>query len=265
VIDPTRDANKSGTLASREIAVGRLDAPTRDAMWRVFERYYAGTERETFERDLDAKQYVIVLVDSGDGSVQGFSTLQVYDQAIEGRPVVAIFSGDTIVERAYWGQKALQTAFFLFILRQKVRRPGTPLYWFLISKGYKTYLLLSRNFVEYWPRHDRETPPAVAELMDGLARARFGELWDPAAGILRMQGRDGRLRQGVAPVDRESLAQADIRYFVTKNPGYVRGDELVCVGVVDATFALSYAAKRLARVLGIRGVEEAWVSRPASS
>jgi hypothetical protein len=168
------------------------------------------------------------------------------------------------VEREYWGQKALQTAFFFFVLRQKLRRPGVPLYWFLISKGYKTYLLLSRNFHEYWPRHDRETPLPIAALMDGLARARFGALWDPTAGIVRMAGRGDRLKQGVVPVDADALSQADIRYFVTKNRGYVQGDELVCVGLVDLTFALSYAKKRLARAVGIKRTEGAWISRPAS-
>jgi hypothetical protein len=259
--------SKSGKLAAREAAVSKLSAATRDAMWGVFVRYFAGTERATFERDLATKQNVILLSDSGDGSLQGFSTLEVYDQPVEGERVVAIFSGDTIVDRAYWGQKALQTAFFFFILRKKLAHPGTPLYWFLISKGYKTYLLLSRNFVEYWPRHDQPTSARAAALMDVLAGSKFGPLWDAEAGILRMQGRDGRLKQGVAPVDQEALAEDDIRFFVTKNPGYVEGDELVCLGLVDKTFALAYARKRVARAFLAVGqsVERTWQSRPASS
>lgn len=259
--------SKSGKLAAREAAVSKLSAATRDAMWGVFERYFAGTERETFERDLTTKQNVILLSDSGDGSLQGFSTLEVYDQHVDGERVVAIFSGDTIVDRAYWGQKALQTAFFFFILRKKIENPGTPLYWFLISKGYKTYLLLSRNFVEYWPRHDQPTSKRAAALMDVLAGGKFGPLWDAEAGILRMQGKDGHLKQGVAPVDQEALAEDDIRFFVTKNPGYVEGDELVCLGLVDKTFALAYARKRIARAFSAIGqsVERTWQSRPASS
>lgn len=259
--------SKSGKLSARELPVSKLSAKTRDAMWGVFERYYAGTERETFDRDLATKQNVVLLSDSGDGSLQGFSTLEVYDQEIEGKRVVAIFSGDTIVDRDYWGQKALQTAFFFFILRKKIENPNTSLYWFLISKGYKTYLLLSRNFVEYWPRHDKPTSQEAATLMDVLAGRKFGSLWDPSAGILRMEGRDGRLKQGVAPVDQEALGQADIRFFVTKNPGYVVGDELVCLGLVDKTFALAYAKKRFVRAFGAIGqsMERAWESRTASS
>lgn len=258
--------DKSGKLTARELPVAQLSDATREAMWRVFARYYAGIHRDTFERDLAAKQNVITLLDSGDGSLQGFSTVEVYDQQIDGRRVVAIFSGDTIVEKEYWGQKALQTAFFVFILKTKLANPTTPLYWFLISKGYKTYLLLSRNFVEYWPRHDAATPAWQTKLVDALARNKFGDAWDADAGVLRMDGRDGRLKQGVAPVDQSALAHPDIRFFVTKNPNYVAGDELVCVGLVDLKFALAYAAKQLRRALGVgRDTEREWASETARS
>ena len=82
-----------------------------------------------------------------------------------------------------------------------------------------------------------------------------------------MQGRDGHLKQGVAPVDQDALAEDDIRFFVTKNPGYVEGDELVCLGLVDKTFVLAYARKRIARVIFAIGqsMERTWQSRPASS
>lgn len=259
-------SEKNGKLIARELAVADLSDATKDAMWSVFARYYAGISRPTFERDLAQKQNVITLLDSGDESLQGFSTLEVYDQEIDGRRVVAIFSGDTIVDKEYWGQKALQTAFFFFILRTKLANPMTPLYWFLISKGYKTYLLLSRNFVEYWPRHDQATPAWQSKLVDALARQKFGDAWDAGAGVLRMNGKDGRLKQGVAPVDPSALAHADIRFFVTKNPGYVVGDELMCVGLVDLKFAFAYANKRIRRTLGLgRNTEREWASETASS
>src|SRR4029079_15523392 len=104
------------------------------------------------------KEHVIVLRDSGDGSLKGYSTLYVFDASVDGRRVKAVFSGDTIVDDMYWGQSTLQRAFFRYVLALKVRNPTVPLYWFLISKGFRTYLLLSRNFPEYWPRHEASTP-----------------------------------------------------------------------------------------------------------
>ena len=100
--------------------------------------------------------------------------------------------------RENWGQPALHNAFFRYSVRSKRRHPLRPVYWYLITKGYKTYLLLSRNFPVYWPRHDRPTPAWETELLDRLGRERFGDRWVPARGGLRHDDCSGRLRPGVA-------------------------------------------------------------------
>jgi len=45
-------------------------------------------------------------------------------------------------------------AFAKHLLLAKIRTPGRRVYWFLISKGYKTYLLLARTFLGFLPRRD---------------------------------------------------------------------------------------------------------------
>src|SRR4051794_1625133 len=65
-------------LAVRIVPEETLDAATRDAMWRLFEGYYEDVERRRFDHDLAQKQQVILLRDRADGSLQGFSTLEVF-------------------------------------------------------------------------------------------------------------------------------------------------------------------------------------------
>ena len=112
--------------------------------------------------------------------------------------------------------------------------PFTRVYWFLISKGYKTYLLISRNFPEYWPRHDRETPPWQAEVLHTLATEKFGDAYKPELGIVRFDESHGRLKEGVAPIDDALLEHKDIRFFVEQNPGHEEGEELCCIGRIGA-------------------------------
>ena len=149
---PAASAPRSGRLRGAVRPVASLTAADRDAMWAVFSRYYAAVDRARFDADLSAKDDVLLLRDTGDGSLQGFSTIEVYSRRVDGRPFVAVYSGDTVVEEAYWGQTALQRTFFTYLMKTKLRNPTRPVYWYLISKGYKTYLLLARNVPNHFPR-----------------------------------------------------------------------------------------------------------------
>ncbi|MCA9774194.1 MAG: hypothetical protein KC466_17385, partial [Myxococcales bacterium] len=245
---PNRDTARARAaerprLTSKIVPVRDLDPRLHDEMWAVFSRYYEGVTRESFEKDLAPKDHVILLFDAERGSVQGFSTLQVTVTEVRGRRVVSLFSGDTIVDAAYWGQNALQKAFYRYIVRTKFAHPFTPVYWFLISKGYKTYLLLSRNYRVYWPRHDRPTPAWETAVLDRLAGERFGDDWRPELGIIRFSQCNTRLHAGVAPVDAEILAYPDIRFFVERNPGHCDGDELACLGLIDFRLFISWPLK----------------------
>lgn len=221
-------ASRSSRLTATTVPACALSLATRDQMWTLFRHYYADTTRERFEHDLAEKDHVIILRDADD-KVQGFSTLKQLHGEVMRRRFVAVFSGDTIVARAYWGQTALHRAFLAYVMRVKLAHPLTPVYWFLISKGYRTYLLLSRNFPEHWPRHDRATPAWQAAVLEGLASARYPEAFCPGLGVLRFPGGHDRLREDVAPIDAALLAQPDIRFFVERNPGHARGEELCCL------------------------------------
>ena len=234
-------------LFSRTIPVASLSLHWKEEMWALFEQYYADVSRETFEKDLSHKNHVILIQERDTQRVKGFSTLQRLEMEVKGKKALVIFSGDTIVEKEYWGQTVLQKAFLGYVLRQKLSSGWVPTYWFLISKGYKTYLLLSRNFPVYWPRHDRPTPVWENELLSELASHKFGEAWIPELGILHFPDKKGRLKEDVAPIDEKLFQYPDIAFFARKNPGHLQGDELCCLGLVDFWLPFSYGKKLLFR------------------
>lgn len=252
----TNAGARSGQLVAHVRSASAIQPRERDQMWALFQEYYADVTRVQFEQDLNEKDDVILLRDTGDDSVAGFSTIQVYKRKIGRKPVVAVFSGDTIVDQEYWGQTALQRAFGSYILRQKFEHPSVPVYWFLITKGYKTYLLLQRNFPEHWPRYEMKTPAWQQELLDTLSRDKFGSAYVAELGLLRFPEAHGRLRPDVTPVCETSLKDPAIRFFTEKNPAAAEGEELVCIGRVDLAFCLKFArkfaGKQLRRTLGLR-------------
>ena len=252
-----RPAAPRRALVARTLAVAALDDATRDAAFHLFRVAYEGTSRERFERDLAEKQHIILLHDRATGALKGFSTVlvrQVWSR--RGRATV-VFSGDTVIDRAYWGQKQLQLAFARLLASLKVRNPSRPLYWFLISKGYKTYLLLAHAFPRAVPRMGTPEDPALRAVLDELATERFGEQYDRAAGLVRYETPHERVRDGVAPVTEAALANPHVCFFVARNPEHASGVELACLADVRlrdlARAVVRIGCGQVARALGTRG------------
>src|SRR5688572_18205225 len=101
--------DRSQRLRAAVVSVADLRPDERSRMFAIMQKYYDGVDVESFESDLSRKEKVILL--KAQGVVQGFSTLVSVQARVNGRNVYGIFSGDTIVEKQYWGQSVLGRAF----------------------------------------------------------------------------------------------------------------------------------------------------------
>ncbi len=259
----------SGRLRARVIRVDDLSADLINQMWQLFAKSYDDVTRDQFDQDLAAKDAVFVAFDTGDDSFQGFSTFEIYVHYHESRKVAVLFSGDTMLRPAYWGQTAIQLAFARTAVLWLLRHPFTPLYWFLTSMGYRTYLVMARNFCRrYWPRHDAPTPAGIKSLIASLARRRYGFAWDDQKGVIRFARSQGSLAPHVAPITPELRVLPEIDFLVKANPDYQQGVELACVARIAlrdlVRLALKMAEKKLfRRRSNARISAEAWVGDAA--
>ncbi len=223
----------SKQLYFKTLSIKKLSDSDKETMWLLFEKYYLDIDKKRFLQDLNQKDHAIVLFDTGNGAIQGFSTLQRDCGVFNGRPYVAVFTGDTILDKKYWGSSALSIPFCSYLFKTVLSNPFKDVYWHLISKGYKTYLTMTRNTLCYWPRYDVATPPEILQLMDKLNHERFGECWNPDSGVIRFTHPLGKLRESVAPIHAEHLTTPEIRFFNDMNPYHYEGDELACLAKVD--------------------------------
>lgn len=217
------------TLVGRLVPVAEVTRAQRDAMFALMDRYYENVRRDVFESDLTEKQWVIQVLHPRDGELCGFSTQMLLDVTVGGRPITALFSGDTIIDRAHWGDSALTHVWGRLALRLIDERPDAELYWFLISKGYKTYRFLPIFFHAFYPHPERPTPEGMEAVLDGLARAKYPHTYDAERGIIRAGAGHDRLRAGVAEITPQRLRDPFVRFFLERNPGHVRGEELCCL------------------------------------
>jgi hypothetical protein len=227
-----RARNGVRTLAARTVSVASLDAATRNAAFALFSLTYENAVRERFERDFDEKQRVILLYDRDSGALKGFSTVLIREIQSPRGPATLVFSGDTVIDRQYWGQKRLQTAFLRLLVTLKLRTPGRPVYWFLLSKGYRTYLLLANAFPHSVPRADGFDDGVLRDILDEVATERFGGEYDALNSLVRYATAHEHVREGIAPVTPDALANPKVRFFVARNPEHAAGVELACLADV---------------------------------
>jgi len=231
-------------LHGRIVEIAMVDAGMRDQMFALLASHFVSTERATFERDLDEKCIAILLVDDG-GTLRGFSTMVVYESQAAGRPICVVYSGDTIVDRSFWGTPALART-WVRAVRCLAPPDAQEVYWLLLTSGFRTYRFLPVFFREFLPRYDRATSPEH-ELLSTLARERFGSQYDEATGIVRLT-KPQVLAPDLITLPSGRLTDPHVAFFLARNPGFVNGDELACLSRIDDS-NLSPAARRMARAV----------------
>lgn len=219
-------------IRARLIEHADITALQRAEMFALYRRHFDATDLARFNADLDDKQLVLEVRDDS-GTLRGFSTVACYRREFDGVPLRVLFSGDTVVDEGSWGQQAL--AFGFIRLAAQVRQESAePLYWLLISKGHRTFRYLPTFSLDYDPSPHRATPPGRQRLMDFLARDRFGDAYDAQRGVIRHADSHGHLRADLASVPPIHAHLAEVAFFLERNPGYARGEELVCLCRIEA-------------------------------
>jgi hypothetical protein len=154
------------------------------------------------------------------------------------------FFGDTIVSKAAWNSQALPGAVIGLLMGEARRIAPKRLFSMLICAGFRTYRFMPFFCRDFVPR--AEGSPALVALRDSLAVERFGGQFQPSSGIVRLQRGAYSIRRGISDPDGHVAADPDVAYFLKANPGWDRGDELVCLAEMCEQ-NLTAVSKRLLR------------------
>jgi hypothetical protein len=241
-------------LAAQIRSQDELAEADRLTMFQLYQRYYEATSLELFLDDLASKSHIVEL--HAEGALCGFSTLSIMDFELEGIAARAIFSGDTIIDQAYWGEQALVQSFCRFAGELSAWSNGRRLFWLLISKGYRTYRYLSTFAREYYPNHAGVTPESMRLRMEHLARLKFGDEFDVGSGLVRFPQSRGQLRPAWAQIREPLLEHPAVRFFLMRNPRYWAGEELVCFTELAPENLRSFARRAFLEGFSLAGMKE---------
>lgn len=248
--EPSAGPAQKLSLKAQIRAIDSLTELEVSRMYQLFSEYYEGHSRQQFQNDLIEKDDVILLRDSKDQSIQGFSTLLKVEISTSSKAnTIGIFSGDTVAAKEYWGSPALGVAFLKYLWMEKAKRPLGSVYWFLMSKGYKTYLLMANNFHVHYPRLEEPTPTHYQKMIDQFYGNRFGTLYQSKEGLIEMQGPTCRLKEAVADLSPDLLLIPRVHFFNQRNPDWKNGTELCCIAEMTLLMPLKYGLKKFLKGL----------------
>lgn len=205
-----------------------LQADEVERMYALMRENYEGVSEATFRNDLSRKQLVLVLRD-GQEVIQGFTTWAIDPAGCGGRGTHIIFSGDTLISPAYWGTQEMMRGWCRALGRLLAGQPEADWYWYLISKGHRTYMYLPLFLKEYYPSATGTPPARLKNILDDCSRRMFGNCWYPEEGLIRFPEPRGALKPELAQATFAKKHKPDVRFFLEKNPEFYKGNELACL------------------------------------
>lgn len=236
--------NKTKLVASFK-KIKHVSVPQLLEMHQVFIQYYHNAGLNNFVTDMGKKTGVIILQEKSTDKIVGFSTWTELDIEQNGEKAIGIFSGDTVVEKQYWGNKELQKVFVKQLLKTKIKKPKTPVFWLLISKGYKTYLLLTNNFPKHYPSHEKNNIKLEA-VVDQYCQQLYPDAYNKENRLLDFGDNYQYLKDDVAEITEDMTEEnPEIRHFTKLNPSWQQGTELPCVGEVSVHMMWNFMRKNM--------------------
>ncbi|MBJ3778156.1 hypothetical protein [Acuticoccus mangrovi] len=215
----------------KSLSVAAIDNSLEREMFALYARHYSGAREDVFASDLADRTDVVVVHDDC-GPLLGFMALKVFQHPwIEGPGGKAriIYSGDTVVDQAYWGRNLMAPAVMRFLGNVWSRAPSMPHFHFTLMGGYRTFRIFCGAYRTIYPNRKEATPPEIASLVDGLGRTLFGAVWDPS-GLVRLPEEQGRLRADIAGIAPQAIeTKPDLAFFLERNPRFQEGFELACI------------------------------------
>lgn len=221
----------STRLTSVVLRREELPAHEVEDMYELFTQYFDIEGQDYFVRDLNQKEWIIQLIDSQTRRIAGFTSLVFYDFEHDKKQIKIVYSGDTIVAPEYWGTTELSRRWIHLVLDLN-KNSKIPLFWLLLSGGYRTYRYLPVFFNEYYPRLEKPTSQAVKSIMDTVCTQLFNGAYHPEAGIVRPKHGATPLCREMAIIPVSRLRDPVVAYFIKQNPGFIQGDELVCLAEI---------------------------------
>ncbi len=224
----TEHQMKNKALQFQLIALSVLDKSQIERMFFLMSEHYDCVTKELFLHDLSNKQWIGLLKDHRE-QIQGFTTFVINPKNCNAPSYNIVFSGDTIISRDYWGTSELVRGTAYTFGRMLAMNPQKKLYWYLMSKGHRTYMYLPLFFRRFYPSFDPERHFDYLDIANQCSKILYPAAWDASKGVVIFPEKHGQLKPELAQGALEKKSHSHVQFFLEKNPDFGQGDELICI------------------------------------
>lgn len=221
-----------------------------ERMYFIMEENYSSISFSAFKNDLKNKQFIGVLKD-GENQIQGFTTYAINPFNLGTSEYNILFSGDTIISPFYWGSQELVRGFCKTVGGLIAGTSEKKWYWFLLSKGHRTYMYLPLFCEKYYPAVNKNEEANLFPIINKCAKAMYGSNWDPEKRVITFEKSHGELKKIHTETNLKKVkSNVHIDFFLKRNPGFKNGDELTCMAELTLD-----NMKRFAKNMVLEGIK----------
>lgn len=199
-----------------------------DALFALHGKIFAGVSRGEFDSHVirpPATRTAITLLLNREGETVGYCGVHFFARQLEGTPCTVLRAEAGLLP-GYRGRGTTMWFGMIAALAEKLRHPATPLYYLGTLVHPSSYHLFFKYFPAMFPSPATETDPDLAAAARALADSFPDPPADPADPLVRKVGWI-TIETPVEQEMTERRREADVRYFLARNPGFVRGEGLV--------------------------------------
>jgi hypothetical protein len=217
-----------------------------DTLYALHARIFAGVSREEFDHHVirtAARRTTVTLLLNRQGDTVGYCAVHLFARALEGRPCTIIRAEAGLLPE-YRGRATTLWFGMTASLAEKLRHPGTPLYYLGTLVHPSSYHLFFKYFPGMFPSPTREGEPDLSTIARTLADSFPDPPADPTDPLVRQVG----WVTIETPAEREMTQkrrEADVRYFLSRNPGFLLGEGLVVLIPISFGCILGAIRRRL--------------------
>jgi hypothetical protein len=221
-----------------------------DTLFSLHRQIFAGVSRREFDshaiRPPAIRTAITLLLNREDETV-GYCAVHFFARQLAGRPCTVLRAEAGLLPE-YRGRGTTMWFGMVAALAEKLRHPATPLYYLGTLVHPSSYHLFFKYFPAMFPTPATESDPDLAAAARVLADSFQDPPADPADPFVRKVG----WVTIETPAEREMTQgrrERDVRYFLARNPGFVRGEGLVVLIPISFGCILGALGRRLTELV----------------